>query len=104
MRDTSPNGHPGKIGNGITASALLIGLLAAGVGWFLASRPGASNGIARRARAVGRGLRQRLDAAGELTHGLSNRIPSLGRIQGTASSQTARRKIHTGEPMAGYGA
>jgi hypothetical protein len=59
--------------------------------------------MAEQARAVGQGLRQRLNFE-ELTSRFGNRIKTGAGAPGTAKAHVARKKVLTEEPMAGYGA
>ena len=85
-------------------NALPIGVLAVVIGWLIIFRTGASYGIAGRARRVGRGLRERLDGAGELVSELGNRFKIVGRSWHETTYPQARKRIQPDEPMAGYGA
>ena len=90
MPDTALNGNFARAG-------LLLGVVAAGFGWFLCSRTDASTALGKAARDLARSLRQRFDRAGELA-------PLRSLTGRPAARRVLPRKIAVEEPMAGYGA
>jgi hypothetical protein len=83
-------GNLGRLQNGVRRNAWPIVILAVGIGLLLVSRLEGPRGLVERVRTGGRSLRQRVDHDGDEFHAIGH--------------QVARKKLLTGEPMAGYGA
>jgi hypothetical protein len=90
MLDMSLKGNLGRLRNAARYNLLPITILAAAIGWLLVSRVNRPRGLAEQARTAGRSLRQWVDHTGDTLD--------------TPKYQVARKKLLTGEPMAGYGA
>jgi hypothetical protein len=90
MLDISLEGNLGRFRNAVRRNAWPIAILTAAIGLLLVSRMDSPRELAKWVGTAGRSLRRRGDHNGGDFH--------------ATRYQVARKKLLTGEPMAGYGA